>query len=128
MGRTAAGVTAIKLTENDEVVSAIPVNPQKEYILTITEKGYGKRSKVSEYPVHNRGGKGIRNITNLNKVGGVVGVLNVGDEEEILVVSKSGKTIRFPVKGIRITGRSTQGVKIMTIGEDDEISSVSMVE
>ncbi len=128
MGRTAAGVTAIKLTENDEVVSAIPVNPQKEYILTITEKGYGKRSKVSEYPVHNRGGKGIRNITNLNKVGGVVGVLNVGDEEEILVVSKSGKTIRFPVKDIRITGRSTQGVKIMTIGENDEISSVSMVE
>lgn len=128
MGRSAAGVIGMKLRDEDEVVGAVLVRSDKPYILTITEHGYGKRTPVEEYTVHNRGGMGMKNLSNLQKAGEVVGVLNVGDEEEILATTRNGKIIRFPVSQVRVVGRSSVGVKVMDLDDGDVITSIAPTE
>jgi DNA gyrase subunit A len=113
MGRTAYGVKAVTLDdENDEVVSMIGVKRQAS-LLTVTENGYGKRSEIGEYRVSHRGGKGIITIKTTERNGDVVAVKEVVDEDDLMIITKRGKLIRTPVKGISVLGRNTQGVRLV---------------
>jgi len=126
MGRTAMGVIGIRLTEGDEVVSADMVE-EKIYLLTITEKGLGKRSRIEDYPVQGRGGKGVISIKVTDRGGNAVALLKVRDEDEIMLITQSGKTIRMPVEGISVIGRNTQGVKLMDLENGDQVVGIGKV-
>lgn len=127
IGRNASGVKGISLRKEDEVVSASILKNQ-ETILTVCEKGYGKRTRTDEYPIHNRGGKGIINIRSNSKTGYVVSVTPVLEEEEIMAITSSGIVIRTPIKDISIIGRATSGVKIMRIAEEEKLVSIAKVK
>lgn len=126
MGRTAKGVKGIKLMKGDEVVSA-EVAEEKKVILTVTEKGQGKRSKIEDYPVQNRGGKGVISIKITDKGGKAVGLMQVKDEDEVVMITSSGKLIRTLAGNISLHGRNTQGVKLMDVEGDDKIVSIGRV-
>jgi DNA gyrase subunit A len=127
MGRTAYGVRGIELRENDSVVAMEVVKPGGT-LLTVTERGYAKRTELDEYRVTRRGGLGIKNIEVTDKNGPVVGIAQVHDDEELLVITQQGKILRTPASEIRAIGRATQGVRIMNLEEDDSIVSVALVE
>ncbi|MDA8078118.1 MAG: DNA gyrase subunit A [Nitrospiraceae bacterium] len=124
MGRTARGVRGIKLGKKDEVVAA-EVADEKTGVLTVAENGYGKRTKIEDYPLQGRGGKGVIAIKLTEKGGKVVGLLQVRDEDEVVMIAGTGKLIRMQAKDISILGRNTQGVKVMDTA--DKISSVAKV-
>jgi DNA gyrase subunit A len=125
MGRVARGVTGIRFKAGDRVVGMEVVDPQSE-ILTVTEKGYGKRTAIDEYRLQGRGGQGTINIKVTEKNGPVVGVLQIREEDEVMVVTKDGKTIRTAVKGINRIGRATQGVIVLKIVEpEDQVASIA---
>ncbi len=126
MGRTAKGVRGIKLTKGDEVVSA-EVADEKKSILTVTEKGLGKRSKIEDYPLQKRGGKGVISIKITEKGGKAVGLMQVNDEDEVVMITGSGKLIRTLAGNISLHGRNTQGVKLMDVEGDDKIVSIGRV-
>lgn len=126
MGRTAKGVRGIKLRKGDEVVSA-EVAGEKTAILTVTEKGQGKRSKVEDYPVQSRGGKGVISIKITERGGKAVGLMQVRDEDEVVMITSSGKLIRTVAGNISLHGRNTQGVKLMDVEGEDKIVSISKV-
>lgn len=126
VGRTARGVIGIRLSEGDEVVSADVVG-ERTSLLTVTEKGLGKRTKTEEYPVHGRGGKGVISIKLTERGGNAVGLLQVKDEDEIVLITNSGKLIRTKVNNISVQGRNTQGVKLMDMEADDRIVSIGRV-
>lgn len=126
VGRTARGVIGIRLSEKDEVVSAEVVE-EGMTILTITERGLGKRTEITEYPVHGRGGKGVISIKITEKGGKAVGLIQVRDDSEIVMITSSGKLIRMPAANIPVQGRNTQGVKLMDIESDDRIVSIGRV-
>jgi DNA gyrase subunit A len=126
MGRTAKGVRGIRLVKGDEVVSA-EVAGEKTAILTVTEKGLGKRSKIEEYPVQSRGGKGVISIKIIEKGGKAVGLMQVRDEDEVVMITSSGKLIRTLAGNISLHGRNTQGVKLMDVEGDDKIVSIGKV-
>jgi DNA gyrase subunit A len=125
VGRVARGVTGIRFKAGDRVVGMEIVDPQSE-ILTVTEKGYGKRTEVKEYRLQGRGGQGTINLKVTEKNGPVVGVLQVREEDEVMVVTKDGKTIRTSVKGINRIGRATQGVIVLKIVDPgDQVASIA---
>ena len=126
MGRNAKGVIGIRLTKGDEVVSADMVE-ERNLLLTVTEKGLGKRSRIEDYPVHRRGGKGVFSIKVTDRGGQAVGLMKVRDEDELMLITQSGKTIRMPAEGISIIGRNTQGVKLMDLEENDRIVGLGKV-
>ncbi len=126
MGRTAKGVRGIRLVKGDEVVSA-EVAGEKTAILTVTEKGLGKRSRIEEYPVQSRGGKGVISIKVIDKGGKAVGLMQVRDEDEVVMITGSGKLIRTLAGNISVHGRNTQGVKLMDVEGDDRIVSIGKV-
>jgi DNA gyrase subunit A len=126
-GRTAKGVIGIRLSKGDEVVSA-EVAEEKTAILTVTEKGQGKRSPIEEYPVQGRGGKGVISIKTTKKGGKAVGLRQVRDEDEVVMITSSGKIIRTLAKEISLHGRNTQGVRLMDVGEDKVVSIAKVVE
>jgi DNA gyrase subunit A len=126
VGRSARGVIGIRLAEGDEVVSADVVE-EKTYLLTATEKGLGKRTRTEEYPVHRRGGKGVISIKVIEKGGSAVGLLQVRDEDEIVMIANSGKLLRTTAENISIQGRNTQGVKLMDLEAEDRIVSIGRV-
>lgn len=126
VGRTARGVIGIRLSEGDEVVSAEIVEDNTT-LLTVTEKALGKRTKIEEYPVHKRGCKGVISIRLTEKGGNAVGLLQVKDEDEIVLITSSGKLIRTRANSISIQGRNTQGVKLMDLDPDDRIVSFGRV-
>lgn len=126
-GRDTSGVKGITLKENDEVISALLIDDvANETILTITENGYGKRTRVEEYPLQARSGKGVINIRCSEKTGEVVAVQSVKDEEELMVITSSGIVIRTAVEQVSIIGRATQGVKIMRVDDSDSEKVVSI--
>jgi len=128
MGRTAAGVRGIRLAnDKDEVVGMICVNDLQSSVLVVSENGYGKRSAVEDYRITNRGGKGVKTINVTEKTGDLISLKNVTDDEDLMVINKSGITIRIGVDTLRIMGRATQGVKIIRLREDDSIASVAKV-
>ncbi|WP_297405169.1 DNA gyrase subunit A [uncultured Cetobacterium sp.] len=126
-GRDTTGVKGISLKKNDNVISALLIGDGSlETILTITENGYGKRTRVDEYPLQSRSGKGVINIRCSDKTGEVVAVKPVKEGEEIMVITSSGIVIRTPIEQISIIGRATQGVKIMRVNEADSEKVVSI--
>ncbi len=126
MGRAAKGVKGIRLTKGDEVVSA-EVAAEKTAILTVTEKGLGKRSKIEEYPVQSRGGKGVISIKITERGGNAVGLMQVRDEDEVVMITGAGKLIRTVAGNISLHGRNTQGVKLMDVEGDDKVVSIGKV-
>ena len=112
MGRTAAGVRAIRLKDGDEVVAAVRATDEDAAVLTVTENGYGKRTRIGEYSVQNRGGQGLKTYQITQKTGEIVGAKKVTGEEDILLVSDDGTIIRMEAGSISLLGRATQGVRL----------------
>lgn len=128
MGRTASGVRGITLGhENDEVIGMVAVNDMESNILVVSEKGYGKRSKLEDYRITNRGGKGVKTLNISEKTGNLVAIKNVDDSNDLMIINKSGITIRMAVEDLRVMGRATQGVKLINIKEEDSIAAVAKV-
>lgn len=129
MGRTATGVRGVTLAhEKDEVVGMIAIDDKESTILVVSEKGYGKRTDLEDYRVTNRGGKGVKTINVTEKTGELVGIKDVTDSEDLMIINKSGIVIRIPVADLRVMGRATQGVRLITLKGDDEIASITKIE
>lgn len=129
MGRTATGVRGMTLDGgDDEVIGMICVKEEGESILVVSEKGYGKRSEIDDYRITNRGGKGVKTINITEKTGSLVSIKNVTDDNDLMIINKSGITIRLCVSEIRIMGRNTQGVRLINLDKrNDEIANVAKV-
>jgi len=128
MGRTASGVRGITLQDDqDEVIGMIAVNDLNSDILVVSEKGYGKRSSLEDYRITNRGGKGVKTLNISAKTGNLVAIKNVDDKNDLMIINKSGLTIRMAVEDLRVMGRATQGVRLINIKEDDAIAAVAGV-
>ena len=132
LGRTASGVRGINIDEDDEVVGMITYDPSAEdaaahSILVVSEHGYGKRTDFDEYRKTNRGGKGVKTLNITEKTGSLVAIKNVTDENDLMIINRSGLTIRMAVSGIKLAGRATQGVKLINIKDEDAIAAVSVV-
>jgi len=128
LGRNTSGVKAITLRSDDAVVSGVIINNEELDILTITEKGYGKRTKVSEYPLQTRGGKGVINIKVSPKIGEVVEIRCVELDEEVMAITSEGIIIRTPIEDISQIGRNTQGVKVMRVSNSEKVVSIVCVK
>lgn len=132
IGRTASGVRGINITEDDEVIGMICVDPNAEgseirNILVVSENGYGKRSNLDDYRVTSRGAKGVKTINITEKTGALIAIKDVTDENDLMIINKSGITIRVAVSDIRVAGRATQGVRLINIKEGDMIAAVCSV-
>ncbi len=128
IGRTGSGVRGIALdTTTDEVVGMICVMDENEDVLVVSEKGFGKRSKIEDYRVTNRGGKGVKTMKITDKTGALITIKNVTDDNDLMIINKSGITIRLALTELRTTGRATQGVKVINLRNGDEIASVAKV-
>ena len=128
IGRVSAGVRGIELEDNDEVVGMICIEPdQKKDVLVLSEHGYGKRTDLDEYRITNRGGKGVKTINITEKTGDLVSIQAVEDDNDLMIINKSGITIRTKVEQIRVAGRATQGVRIINLRDGDSIASVMAV-
>ncbi|QHT71209.1 DNA gyrase subunit A [Rhodocytophaga rosea] len=129
MGRVAAGVIGITLSdEEDKVVGMVCISRADAQLLVVSEKGFGKRSSVEDYRLTNRGGKGVKTFNITDKTGHLVAIKEVTDSDELMIINKSGITIRLAVSDLRVMGRATQGVKLIRLNENDEISSVAKIE
>ncbi|MDG4951302.1 DNA gyrase subunit A [Weeksellaceae bacterium KMM 9724] len=129
MGRTAAGVRGINISEDDEVIGMVVVSDiENDTILVVSEKGYGKRTDVEEYRQTNRGGKGVKTLNITEKTGYVIAIKNVVDENDLMIINKSGVAIRTSVSELRVMGRATQGVRLINLKKGDEIAAVAKVE
>ncbi len=126
MGRTAAGVRGIRLKEGDAVVGSIVIDSDSS-ILTVTENGYGKRSPVEEYRVQRRGGLGIMAIKASERNGKVVGGMQVDDDSEVMLIANSGKMIRMPMGNVRVIGRTTQGVGLIRLADNEKVVAMDIV-
>ena len=135
IGRTAAGVRGINIEEEDEVIGMVCVDPQlmhqeseeKRTILVVSENGFGKKSDLEDYRVTNRGGKGVKTLNITDKTGNLIALKDVTEENDLMIINKSGLTIRMAVSDIRVAGRATQGVKLINIREGDSIAAVCVV-
>lgn len=128
MGRSASGVRGIRLQhDKDEVIGMVSVNDMESNILVVSSNGYGKRSKLEDYRVTNRGGKGVKTISITDKTGSLVSIKNVNDTNGLMIINKSGIAIRMAVKDLRVMGRATQGVKLINIKKGDSIAAVAKV-
>ena len=132
LGRTSTGVRGINLDEGDYVIGVLCQDPEAEgaadrQVLVVSENGYGKRSDPAEYRQTARGAKGVRTLNITEKTGALVAIKNVSDEDDLMIINRSGMTIRMPVSTIRVAGRATQGVKLVSIREGDSIAAVSVV-
>ena len=129
MGRTAAGVRAVTLAgDDDKVVGMVCVAREDANLLVVSEKGYGKRSPIDDYRITKRGGKGVKTINVTDKTGNLVAIKEVIDTDDLVIINKSGITIRISVENLRVMGRATQGVRLIKLNEGDEISSVEKIE
>ena len=128
IGRVGAGVRGISIEETDEVIGMICVEPDsKEDVLVLSENGYGKRTDISEYRITNRGGKGVKTINVTEKTGKLISMQAVTDDNDLMIINRSGLTIRTAISQIRVAGRATQGVRIINLREGDAIASVMAV-
>ncbi|MFD1630758.1 DNA gyrase subunit A [Pseudopedobacter beijingensis] len=129
MGRTATGVRGISLAhDKDEVVGMISIDSPESTVLVVSEKGYGKRTDIEDYRVTNRGGKGVKTINVTDKTGNLVAIKSVTDNDDLMIINRSGIVIRIAMDTLRVMGRATQGVRLITLKENDEIASVTKVE
>jgi DNA gyrase subunit A len=132
MGRNASGVMGIDLNDeeggNNEVIGMICIDDMNANVLVVSENGYGKRSDIDEYRITNRGGKGVKTINITDKTGNLVGIKSVTDANDLMIITKNGITIRMNVADLRVMGRATQGVRLITIQENDRIAAVTKVD
>ncbi len=126
-GRTAGGIRGIRLNDGDKVVGAAISNNEDEYVLVITENGYGKRTSIGEYKLQTKGGKGILSYNLTEKNGELIGLRSVSDEEEVLLISNKGITIRVPANNISVSGRLTQGVIVMKMSGNQQVSTIAVI-
>ena len=129
MGRGASGVRGIRLKDDiDEVIGMISVHEgDGSDVLVVSENGYGKRSSLADYRITNRGGKGVKTINVTEKTGQLVAIKNVTDEDDLMIINKSGVTIRMAISSLRVMGRATQGVKLIDLKKTDAIAAVAKV-
>ena len=128
IGRTASGVRGITLGhDKDEVVGMVCVENESEDILVVSENGYGKRSKIEDYRLTNRGGKGVKTINVTEKTGQLIAVKSVDDSNDLMIITQVGLTIRMAISSLRILGRTAQGVRLINLREGDKIASVTIV-
>jgi len=127
MGRNATGVRGIRIEEKDEVVGMICVNDEESNVLVVSENGYGKRSHIEDYRITNRGGKGVKTISITEKTGDLIAIKNVTDENDLMIIKKSGVAIRLGVENMRVMGRATQGVRLITLKNNEQIAAVTKV-
>jgi len=128
MGRNASGVRGIRLANDaDEVIGMVSVNDMDSDILVVSENGYGKRSKLEDYRMTNRGGKGVKTISVTDKTGSLVSIKNVSDSDDLMIINRSGIAIRMEVESLRVMGRATQGVRLINLRDDDTIAAVAKV-
>jgi DNA gyrase subunit A len=137
MGRNASGVRAIKLAgPKDEVVGMIAISdPTVQTVLVVSEKGYGKRTYLNDpednepvYRITNRGGKGVKTLNITDKTGSVVAIKSVTDDDDLMIITKNGITIRMHVDELRVMGRATQGVRLINLRNNDDIAAIAQVE
>ncbi len=133
MGRNSTGVRGINIEDDDEVIGAINYDPKAEdaaehTVLVVSENGFGKRTDFDEYRLTNRGGKGVKTISITEKTGKLIAIKNVTEKDDLMIIEKSGLTIRMAVSDIRVAGRATQGVKLINIKSGDSIAAISTVE
>jgi DNA gyrase subunit A len=128
MGRVSTGVKAISIEDHDEVIGMIAIEPEsKQDVLVLSEKGYGKRTDLDEYRITNRGGKGVKTINVTEKTGKLISIQAVTDDNDLMIINRSGLTIRTSADQIRVAGRATQGVRVINLREGDSIASVTAV-
>jgi len=128
MGRNASGVRGIRLgNDKDEVIGMITINDSETDVLVVSENGYGKRSSLEDYRITNRGGKGVKTISVTEKTGNLVAIKNVTDNDDLMIINKSGIAIRLEVSGLRVMGRATQGVRLIKVRDGDAIAAVAKV-
>jgi DNA gyrase subunit A len=129
VGRGSIGVRGITMEDNDEVIGMIVVNDvEKETVLVVSEKGYGKRTAVEDYRITNRGGKGVITLNITEKTGNLIAIQNVTDEDGLMIINKSGVAIRMNMDEMRVMGRNTQGVRMINLKKNDEIAAIAKVE
>lgn len=129
MGRTAAGVRGVTLEgASDKVVGMVCITREDANLLVVSEKGYGKRSQIDDYRITRRGGKGVKTINITEKTGKLVAIKQVGDNDDLMIINRSGISIRIKVEELRVMGRATQGVRVIRLNEDDSISSVEKIQ
>jgi len=129
MGRTAAGVRGVTLeSESDKVIGMVCINREDANLLVVSENGYGKRSNMDDYRITKRGGKGVKTLNITEKTGKLVAIKQVIDEDELMIINRSGITIRIKVSELRVMGRATQGVRLIKLNDDDRISSVEKIQ
>ena len=127
IGRTASGVRGVNIEEGDEVVGMICVENEMEDVMVVSENGYGKRSKIEDYRITNRGGKGVKTINITEKTGALVAIKSVTDQDDLMIITSNGMTIRMAINSVRLMGRAAQGVKLINLREGDTIASVARV-
>lgn len=128
MGRSASGVRGVTLADaTDEVIGMVAVNNFEENILVVSERGFGKRSELDDYRITNRGGKGVKTLTITEKTGDLVAIKSVTDEDDLMIINRSGVAIRISIADLRVMGRATQGVKVINLRADDTIAAVAKV-
>jgi DNA gyrase subunit A len=129
VGRGSIGVRGIAMEEDDEAIGMIVVNDvEKETVLVVSEKGYGKRTAVEDYRITNRGGKGVITLNITEKTGNLIAIQNVTDEDGLMIINKSGVAIRMGMDEMRVMGRNTQGVRLINLKKNDEIAAIAKVE
>ena len=127
MGRTASGVRGIWMDDDDEAIGMVCVEPNNANILVVSENGFGKRSAIEDYRITNRGGKGVKTINMTEKTGNLIALIDVTDEDNLMIINRSGLTIRLEVSSLRVMGRNTQGVKLINLRNEDSIAAVAKV-
>ena len=128
MGRNSIGVRGMRIAEtNDEVIGMICVSDKSANVMVVSQKGFGKQSEIDEYKVTNRGGKGVKTIKITEKTGNLISIKDVTDEHDLMIINKSGLTIRLAIASLRVTGRATQGVKLINMRATDEIAAITKV-
>jgi DNA gyrase subunit A len=128
MGRNSIGVRGMRIAEtNDEVIGMICVSDKSANVMVVSQKGFGKQSEIDEYKVTNRGGKGVKTIKITEKTGNLIAIKDVTDEHDLMIINKSGLTIRLAIASLRVTGRATQGVKLINMRATDEIAAITKV-
>ena len=129
MGRTATGVKAITLgSPEDEVIGMVCINDPQQTVLVVSEKGFGKRSDIDDYRITNRGAKGVKTLNITDRTGDLIAIKGVTDDEDLMIINKSGIVIRMEVSKLRVMGRATQGVKLIDLRGSDQIAAVTKVE
>lgn len=127
IGRTASGVRGVNLSEGDEVIGMICVENESEDVMVVSENGYGKRSKIEDYRITNRGGKGVKTINITEKTGKLVAIKSVNDSDDLMIITADGITIRMAINSVRLMGRTAQGVKLINLRDNSTIASVASV-